>query len=109
MSFSSNALTRADGRPCSAKLAQSDGWGVMISHRSGETDSNFIADLAVGLGVGQIKAGAPARSERVTKYNRLLRIEYARLSEYSPLHFADMWPGAEKNSRTQIATPLMRV
>ena len=81
----------------------------MVSHRSGETDSNFIADLAVGLGVGQIKAGAPARSERVTKYNRLLRIEYARLSEYSPLHFADMWPGAEKNSRTQIATPLMRV
>ncbi|KAF8963879.1 enolase [Flammula alnicola] len=58
-----------------AKLAQSDGWGVMISHRSGETENTFIADLAVGLGVGQLKAGAPARSERVAKYNALLRIE----------------------------------
>jgi enolase len=47
----------------------------MISHRSGETENTFIADLAVGLGVGQIKAGAPARSERVAKYNTLLRIE----------------------------------
>lgn len=58
-----------------AQLAQSDGWGVMISHRSGETENTLIADLAVALGVGQIKAGAPARSERVAKYNSLLRIE----------------------------------
>ncbi|PPQ86959.1 hypothetical protein CVT25_009781 [Psilocybe cyanescens] len=58
-----------------SKLAQSDGWGVMISHRSGETESTFIADLAVGLGVGELKTGAPARSERVAKYNQLLRIE----------------------------------
>ncbi|KAL4249719.1 Enolase [Abortiporus biennis] len=58
-----------------AQLAQSDGWAVMISHRSGETENTFIADLAVGLGVGQIKTGAPARSERVAKYNQLLRIE----------------------------------
>jgi enolase len=59
----------------SAQLAQSDGWGVMISHRSGETENTIIADLSVALGVGQIKTGAPARSERVAKYNMLLRIE----------------------------------
>ncbi|KAF8899293.1 Enolase, C-terminal TIM barrel domain-containing protein [Infundibulicybe gibba] len=58
-----------------AQLAQSDGWGVMISHRSGETENTVIADLSVALGVGQIKTGAPARSERVAKYNTLLRIE----------------------------------
>jgi enolase len=48
----------------------------MISHRSGETENTVIADLVVALGVGQIKTGAPARSERVAKYNALLRIEY---------------------------------
>ncbi|KAG8828894.1 hypothetical protein FRC18_009725 [Serendipita sp. 400] len=58
-----------------AQLAQSDGWGVMVSHRSGETENTVIADLVVALGVGQIKTGAPARSERVAKYNMLLRIE----------------------------------
>ena len=58
-----------------AQLAQSDGWGVMVSHRSGETESTFIADLVVALGVGQIKTGAPARSERVAKYNQMIRIE----------------------------------
>ena len=47
----------------------------MISHRSGETENTIIADLVVALGVGQIKTGAPARSERVAKYNALLRIE----------------------------------
>ncbi|KNZ64643.1 phosphopyruvate hydratase [Puccinia sorghi] len=57
-----------------ARLAQSDGWGVMVSHRSGETEDTTIADVTVGLGVGQIKTGAPARSERVAKYNALLRI-----------------------------------
>lgn len=50
-------------------------WGVMVSHRSGETEDNFIADLVVGLGTGQIKTGAPCRSERLAKYNQLLRIE----------------------------------
>lgn len=59
----------------SAQLAQSDGWGVMVSHRSGETENTIIADLVVALGTGQIKTGAPARSERVAKYNALLRIE----------------------------------
>uniref|UniRef100_A0A7S4SGA4 phosphopyruvate hydratase n=1 Tax=Alexandrium monilatum TaxID=311494 RepID=A0A7S4SGA4_9DINO len=52
-----------------------EGWGVMVSHRSGETEDTFIADLAVGLSSGQIKTGAPCRSERVAKYNQLLRIE----------------------------------
>jgi len=56
-------------------LSQKAGWGVMMSHRSGETEDTFIADLAVGLRTGQIKTGAPARSERTAKYNQLLRIE----------------------------------
>jgi enolase len=55
--------------------ALSAGWGAMMSHRSGETEDTTIADLAVGLGTGQIKSGAPARGERTAKYNRLLRIE----------------------------------
>ncbi len=57
------------------KLAQENGYSTIISHRSGESEDTFIADLAVGVGAGQIKAGAPARSERVAKYNRLLMIE----------------------------------
>jgi len=56
-------------------LARAAGWGVMVSHRSGETEDTFIADLVVGLGCGQIKTGAPCRSERLAKYNQLLRIE----------------------------------
>jgi enolase len=51
------------------------GWAQMVSHRSGETEDAFIADLAVGSGCGQIKSGAPARGERVAKYNRLIQIE----------------------------------
>ncbi len=47
----------------------------MVSHRSGETEDSFIADLTVGLGNGQIKSGAPCRSERNSKYNQLIRIE----------------------------------
>ena len=57
------------------KMAKRNGWGVMTSHRSGETEDNYIADLAVGLCTGQIKTGAPCRSERLSKYNQLLRIE----------------------------------
>ena len=56
-------------------MAKEAGWGVMTSHRSGETEDSFIADLAVGLSTGQIKTGAPCRSERLSKYNQLLRIE----------------------------------
>jgi enolase len=58
-------------------LAQSSGYRCMVSHRSGETEDTTIADLAVAIGCGQIKTGAPARSERVAKYNQLLRIEEA--------------------------------
>lgn len=58
-----------------ANLAMDNGWGVMVSHRSGETEDTFIADLVVGLSTGQIKTGAPCRSERLAKYNQMLRIE----------------------------------
>ncbi len=57
------------------KIARDAGYRAVISHRSGETEDSFIADFVVGTGVGQIKTGAPARSERVAKYNQLLRIE----------------------------------
>jgi enolase len=56
-------------------MARDAGYQCVISHRSGETEDTFIADLTVATGVGQIKTGAPARSERVAKYNQLLRIE----------------------------------
>jgi enolase len=56
-------------------LCRGAGWSQMVSHRSGETDDTFIADLAVGSGCGQLKSGAPARGERVAKYNRLIEIE----------------------------------
>jgi len=68
-----------------ATMSQQAGWGVMVSHRSGETEDTFIADLVVGLRTGQIKTGAPCRSERLAKYNQLIRIE----EELGPLcHFA---------------------
>jgi enolase 1/2/3 len=57
------------------ELARAAGWSAVVSHRSGETEDTTIADLVVGMGTGQIKTGAPSRSERVAKYNRLLRIE----------------------------------
>ena len=74
-------------------MARQAGYRCVISHRSGETEDTFIADLVVATGVGQIKTGAPARSERVAKYNQLLRIEeelgdrarYAGRSVLSPL------------------------
>jgi enolase len=56
-------------------LAQRSGYSCMISHRSGETEDTTISDLAVAINCGQMKSGAPARSERVAKYNQLLRIE----------------------------------
>jgi enolase len=57
------------------ELARSHGYGCVMSHRSGETEDTTIADLAVATGVGQIKTGAPSRTDRVAKYNQLLRIE----------------------------------
>ncbi len=59
----------------SYKLAKKAGWNTMVSHRSGETMDDFIADLAVGLGARQIKSGAPSKPERLSKYNRLVKIE----------------------------------
>ena len=56
------------------RLAQKSGYKTVISHRSGESEDSFIADLAVGLNAGEIKTGAPARGERNAKYNRLLEI-----------------------------------
>lgn len=58
-----------------SKLCMAHGWSVMVSHRSGETEDTYIADLSVGLGTGQIKTGAPCRGERTAKLNQLLRIE----------------------------------
>ena len=57
------------------KMARKAGYTAVVSHRSGETEDTTIADLAVALNAGQIKTGAPSRSERVAKYNQLLRIE----------------------------------
>lgn len=57
------------------KMAKRVGWTAVVSHRSGETADTFIADFVVAMGTGQIKIGAPCRSERVEKYNQLLRIE----------------------------------
>ncbi len=70
------------------QLALQHGYGVMVSHRSGDTEDPFIADLAVALNCGQIKTGAPARSERTAKYNRLLRIEeeLGGAAEFGPVN-----------------------
>eukprot|EP00421_Protoceratium_reticulatum_P007601 CAMPEP_0168365670 /NCGR_PEP_ID=MMETSP0228-20121227/4837_1 /TAXON_ID=133427 /ORGANISM="Protoceratium reticulatum, Strain CCCM 535 (=CCMP 1889)" /LENGTH=1329 /DNA_ID=CAMNT_0008378457 /DNA_START=132 /DNA_END=4121 /DNA_ORIENTATION=- len=74
-----------------ATMSQEAGWGVMVSHRSGETEDSFIADLAVGLCAGQIKTGAPCRSERLAKYNQLLRIEeeLGKLCVYAGEHYRE--------------------
>jgi enolase len=57
------------------EMAQRAGWTAVVSHRSGETEDTTIADIAVATNAGQIKTGAPARTDRVAKYNQLLRIE----------------------------------
>jgi len=71
------------------KMAQDNSWTAVISHRSGETEDSFIADLVVGTSAGQIKTGAPARSDRNAKYNQLLRIEesLAEGAEYPGIDF----------------------
>jgi len=56
-------------------LCRKEGWGYVISHRSGETEDSFMADFAVAMNGGQIKTGSACRSERIAKYNRLLEIE----------------------------------
>merc|ERR1719460_2754900 len=72
-----------------ALMSQRAGWGIMVSHRSGETEDCFIADLVVGLRTGQIKTGAPCRSERLAKYNQLIRIEeeLGPMSSYAGSNF----------------------
>ena len=57
------------------RMTQNQHWNAIVSHRSGETEDTTIADIAVGLNAGQIKTGAPTRTDRVCKYNQLLRIE----------------------------------
>jgi enolase len=71
------------------KMAHDQGWTAVVSHRSGETEDNFIADLVVGTSSGQIKTGAPARSDRNAKYNQLLRIEeeIGEKAEYPGIDF----------------------
>lgn len=76
-----------------AKIARISNWGYIVTACEGETEDNFVADLAVGLSAGQFKAGAPCRSERTAKYNQILRIEeelgkdakYAGLNYRNPL------------------------
>jgi len=70
-----------------AALARSDKWNIMVSHRSGETEDSFIADLSVGLASTFIKSGAPCRGERLAKYNQLLRIEEQTKAPYAGKHF----------------------
>lgn len=74
------------------KTAQDAGWTAVVSHRSGETEDNFIADLVVGTSSGQIKTGAPARSDRTAKYNQLIRIEeeLGEKAEYPGIDFREM-------------------
>jgi enolase len=74
-------------------LARDNGYGAIMSHRSGETEDTTIADLAVATNVGQIKTGAPSRSDRVAKYNQLLRIE-------EELADAAVYPGRNAFERT---------
>ncbi|MEK7164053.1 MAG: phosphopyruvate hydratase, partial [Patescibacteria group bacterium] len=62
------------------KLSRDAGWKIIVSHRSGETNDTFIADFAIGVGADYVKFGAPARGERVAKYNRLLAIEQETLN-----------------------------
>jgi len=74
------------------KMAQDEGWTAVVSHRSGETEDNFIADFVVGTSSGQIKTGAPARSDRNAKYNQLIRIEeeLGEKAEYPGVDFREI-------------------
>ncbi len=74
------------------ELAKRAGYGTVISHRSGETEDTFVADLAVAMNAGQIKTGSLSRSERMAKYNQLLRIE-------EELGHAASWPGRSLYTR----------
>ena len=84
------------------KMARDAGYTAVMSHRSGETEDTTIADLAVATGCGQIKTGAPSRSDRVAKYNQLLRIE-EELGAERPLPRALGLPGAMNFRPTRSA------
>ena len=74
------------------KLCRDNGWGVFVSHRSGETEDTWLADVAVGIAAGHLKTGAPCRSERLAKYNQLLRIEeMAPELPFCGRHFRTPW------------------
>ena len=77
------------------QMAHHAGWTAIVSHRSGETEDTTIADLVVGMGAGQIKTGAPTRSERTAKYNRLMKIE-AALGSNAVFKGLDAYPLASK-------------
>jgi enolase 1/2/3 len=87
------------------ELAQRNGYAAIISHRSGETEDTTIADLAVATNAGQIKTGAPSRSDRVAKYNRLLRIE-EELGDAAAFPGWDAFPRARDSARAGQARPL---
>ena len=80
------------------ELAKRAGYGTIISHRSGETEDTFVADLAVAVNAGQIKTGSVARGERTAKYNQLLRIE-------EELGNAASWPGRSLYAKSARWTP----
>ncbi len=88
-------------------LARSEGYSAVMSHRSGETEDTTIADLAVATGVGQIKTGAPSRTDRVAKYNQLLRIEeeLGARAEYPGLGRLPAPPGLEALPRRPTGRP----
>jgi enolase len=85
------------------ELAERAGWTAIVSHRSGETEDTTIADLVVAMGTGQIKTGAPSRSERVAKYNRLLRIE----GELGDAATYLGWGALRRRGAAHVAAPRM--
>ena len=94
------------------RLAHANGYSAVMSHRSGETEDATIADLAVALGTGQIKTGAPARTDRVAKYNQLLRIE-EELGTARCIPGWDAFPRAKRSSlgasaRKRVLLPVRR-
>jgi enolase len=80
------------------ELARAHGYATVISHRSGETEDTTIADLAVAVGAGQIKTGAPSRTDRVAKYNQLLRIE-EELGDAAEYPGWDAFPRSPRSQR----------
>ena len=89
-------LLRGHFTPQTIELATRNGYSAIISHRSGETEDTTIADLAVATGVGQIKTGSASRTDRIAKYNQLLRIS-EELGE-SGIYYGQIWTNPKANS-----------